>query len=470
VATKFAQHELARIKHAAKAAERAEKAAEIGSMASNSSASVAEPQSIQSIPAPSVPTPSIPAMMPQVMNTKKANQFQVTDPSFASMLQARKIPPMGTSRRGRPPLSRPPGSTTGRGRAKSNPYSNYYSNPFGNLDAASLNYLQTEFMRQMMQGYSAAMPGMPGVSAASPMSSMAMPGVSATSPMSSMPGMNPMGNTPPAPPAHSLQKITKSRPNLSVTPVVSPKLTPPKHNTNKTVKRLLEQSRKMLETANRMQQQPRKMSPLPHFPPGIVASIAKTPTSSPLMSMGGPTPAKKPLMSQSSPLTFTKLPSGGSPISMVKQQRSSPVEIIKKSAAPKMPPPRQSLTQQWASSIPKHMQRAMHLKKPPPPHLQAPGGPRPMSSAGPSKPQPAHMASRSHAYPTAKDFHFPSDISVMPTSSVIQHTKQHQQFEQFNLPSSISVSPASKPTQPPKVQLPKEQPKRKTSDDVIVLD
>lgn len=375
------------------------------------------------------------------------------------VFQVRKPSMMGPSRRGRPPLSRPPGSTTGRGRAKSNPYSNYFANPFGNLDAASLNYLQSEFMRQMMQGYSAAMPGMAGVSAASPMSSMQ--------------GITSLVNTPPAPPAHSLQKITKSRPNLSVTPVVSPKLTSPKqpNNASKTVKKLLEQSRKMLETASRMQQQPRKMSPLPHFPPGIVASLSKSSPSSP-MSMVGPPPAKKPLLSQSSPLTFTKLPSGGgnSPMSLVKQQRSSPVEIIKKQAMPKMPPPRPSMQQQWPSSIPKHMQRAMHMKKPPPPHLQAPGGPRSMGSAGPSKPQPAHMASRSHAYPTAKDFHFPSDISVMPTSSVIQHTKQLQQFEQFNLPSSISVSPAQKPTQPPKVQLPKEQPKRKTSDDVIVLD
>lgn len=375
---------------------------------------------------------------------------------FVSVFQIRKPPTVGTSRRGRPPLSRPPGSMTGRGRAKANPYSNYFPNPFGNLDAASIGYLQTEFMRQMIQGYNAALPGMSGVSAASP--------------LSSIPGISPMVNTSPIPPTHSIQKITKSRPSLSVTPIVPPKSTPPKHNTNKTVKKLLEQSRKMLETAGRMQQQPRKMSPLPHFPPGIVASIAKPSTSTP-MSMTGPPPAKKPLLSQSSPLTLTKLPSGGrnSPLSLVKQQRSSPVEIIKKPAVQKMPPPRQSVPQQWPSSIPKHMQRAMpHKKQSPPPHLQAPGGPRPMGSAGPSKPQPAHMASRSHAFSSAKDFHFPSDISVMPT--VIQHTKQLQQFEQFNLPSSISVSPASKPTQPSKVQLPKEQPKRKTSDDVIVLD
>lgn len=352
---------------------------------------------------------------------------------------------------------------TGRGRAKSNPYANYFNSPYakslyGNLDATSLNFLQSEFMLQMMQSYTASMPGMGGVAP--------------TSPMSSMPGITPMVSTPPAPPAHSLQKITKSRPNLSVTPIVSPKLTPPKHNTNKTVKKLLEQSRKMLETAGRMQQQPRKMSPLPQFPPGIVASIAKPSSTSTPMTMAGPSPAKKPLLSQSSPLTFTKVPSAGgnSPMSLVTQQRSSPVEIIKKPSMPKMPPPRPSLPQHWPSSIPKHMQRAMHTKKQPPPHLQAPGGPRQMGSPGSSKPQPAHMASRAHAYPTAKDFHFPSDISVMPTSSVIQHTKQHQQFEQFNLPASISVSPATKPSQPPKVQLPKEQPKRKTSDDVIVLD
>jgi len=370
----------------------------------------------------------------------------------------------GTSRRGRPPLSRPPLSTTGRGRAKSNPYSNFFPNPFGQLDAASIGYIQNELVRQMMQGYTAAMPSVSGIPP--------VPSVS------SIPNLSSLSNVGPLPQPSSLQKITKGRPNLSVTPIMQAKQNPPKHNTNKTVKKLLEQSRKMLETAGRMQQQPRKHSPLPHLPPGIVASaIPKSPMSSPL-SLAGPSPAKKPLMSQSSPLTVTKLPSGGrnSPLSLVKPRRSSPVEFIKKPSVPKLSQIRPPGPQQWpTSSVPRHLQRFQAPKKQSPPQMQLPPPiQRPigaMGSAGPQRPQPAHMSSRANVFSSSgKDFHFPSDISVMPT--VIQHTKQHQQF---NLPSSISVSPATisapkPPMQAPKAPPPKEQQKRKHSDDIIVLD
>ncbi|XP_059485073.1 calcineurin-binding protein cabin-1-like [Neocloeon triangulifer] len=442
-AMKFAQQELARAKMAAKAAE-------ITSIASNSSASVSDSN------VPSMATPVMP-------------------------MPIRKPPAMpGTSRRGRPPLSRPPGTTSGRGRAKSSPYSNYFPNPFGQLDTASLGYLQNELMRQMMQGYTAALTS--AVSQVPAMQSMqSMAANAAMSSMSSMAGTSAqqgLANNSP------MQKIAKSRPNLSVTPVglEKPKSLP-KHNTQKTVKRLLEQSRKMLETASRMQQSPRKQSPLPHLPPGIVASAIPKQSSGPVRSAApGPSMSKKPLMGPDTPVTLTKLPSGGrnSPISLVKPRQSSPVELIRKMPTPKGYSPRPQVPQGWPSGgLPKQMQRNLppkkqHLQRPmgSAHHTSAPFAPRPStSSQSHPKPQPAHMASRmpSALAASVKDFHFPSDISV--SHSVIQHTKQHQQF---NLPSSISVTPAPiqppKQLPPPKPPTPKEQPKRKLSDDIIILD
>ncbi|CAB3375984.1 Hypothetical predicted protein [Cloeon dipterum] len=428
-ATKFAQQELARAKLAARAAEISSVAA------SNSSASVSDTNT----------TP-----------TTAANSIAMPQP-------ARKLPSMpGTSRRGRPPLSRPPGSTpAGRGRAKSNPYSNLF--PYNQLDPASLNYLQNEFMLKMMQGYSAALSQVPGmqnlVSAAAATASFPTAPSTSTS----------MAQN------RSMHKITKCRPSLSVTPVTPERPKPPplpKHNTQKTVKKLLEQSRKMLETASRMQQSPRKPSPLPNLPPGIVASaITPKPSTSSMI-------PKKTKMDM--PVTLTKIPSvstgQNSPISLVKPRLpSSPAELIRsnpppapKGYTPRPPPP---VSQPWQPKA--NLQR--HL----PPKKQMMGSSmlgRPLAAPMPQKPtlprpQPAHMASRAPTVFSSggKDFRFPSDISVSP--SVIQHTKQHQQF---NLPSSISVTPAgpSQPPKPPKPspQPPKEQQKRKLSDDIIILD